>query len=264
MITDMTELIIVCLLNSAMLSIKNEEKNINMKLITIHQPECYPWLGFFNKMLLADEYIILDNIKFRKNYFQNRNQFLTKNGAIFLTVPVEKEANSKIIKDIEIVNNAKWKKKHLNTIKQSYSKSPFFQEYEDFFINLYNQNFKYLIDFNMEIIFYLRDIFNISNKLLFASELEVTGASTELLLSICKNRKADIYISGRDGRNYMETSLFEKENIKIVYHNFTHPEYKQFNSKEFIPYMNTFDLLFNYQKEEAKNIILSGGTFCEE
>ena len=232
-----------------------------MKLITIHQPECYPWQGFFNKMMLADEYVILDNVKFRKNYFQNRNQFLTKQGSSFLTVPVEKEANSKIIKDVKIVNDKKWKKKHLNTIKQTYAKSPFFKEYEDFFEKLYIKDFEFLIDFNMEIINYLRNILNISNKSLFASDLNVKGHSTELLLNLCKRCKADIYISGRDGRNYMNLNMFIDNDIKVVFHNFKIPEYKQFNSEKFIPYMSTFDLLFNVKKEEAIKIIKEGGNY---
>jgi len=233
------------------------------KLITIHQPETYPWLGFFNKMMLADEYIILDNIQFRKNYFQNRNQFLTKQGAIYLTIPIDFKSN-KIIKDIRIRYNEKWQKKHLKTVKQSYSNSKYFNNHIDFFEELYSTNFELLIDFNMKIIEYIRKVLDIKVPIIRASKLDVKGSSTELLLNICKSRKAKIYISGRDGRNYLDTSLFKKEKIKIVYHDFTHPQYTQFNSKEFTPYMNIFDLLFNYSDKESKEIILSGGTFCEE
>lgn len=233
------------------------------KLITIHQPETYPWLGFFNKMMLADEYIILDNVQFRKNYFQNRNQFLMKEGSIYLSVPVDFKKN-KIIKDIQIRYNEKWQIKHLKTIQQSYSKSKYFSEHIDFFKKLYSIKFEFLIDFNMYIIEYLRDVFEIKVPIIRASTLKSSDSSSKLLLNICKEREAEIYLSGRDGRNYLDTTLFKKENIEIVYHDFTHPKYKQFNSKEFVPYMNTFDLLFNYSIEESKKLILSGGTFCEE
>lgn len=233
------------------------------KTITIHQPETFPWLGFFNKMMLADEYIILDSVQFRKNYFQNRNQFLTKQGPIYLSVPVDFK-NNKIIKDIKIRYNEKWQLKHLNTIKQNYSKSKYFNDHIDFFEDLYSQKFELLIDFNMHIIEYLRKVFNITTPIIKSSTLEVGGSSGELLLNICKNREAITYISGRDGRNYLDTSIFDNENINIVYHDFTHPKYEQFNVKEFAPYMNTFDLLFNYSAQDSKEIILSGGTFCEE
>ena len=233
------------------------------KIITIHQPETFPWLGFFNKMMLADEYIILDNVQFRKNYFQNRNQFLTKQGPIYLTVPVDFK-NYKLINEIVIKYNENWQRKHLNTIKQSYGKAKYFKEHIDFFESLYSMKFELLVDFNMEVINYIRKVLNINVPIVKVSSLNVEGTSSELLLNICKNRKADIYISGRDGRNYLDITIFKQKNIKVVYHNFTHPKYKQFNSREFIPYMSTFDLLFNYNANDAKDIILSGGTFCEE
>ena len=233
------------------------------KLVTIHQPETYPWLGFINKMMLADEYIILDNVQFRKNYFQNRNQFLTKQGPIYLSVPVDFK-NYKLIKDIKIRYNEKWQIKHLNTIKQSYSKSKYFNDHIEFFEDLYSINFELLVDFNMYIIDYLRKIFDINVPLIKSSDLISTGNSTELLINICKERETSIYLSGKDGRNYLDDSLFIEKNVDIIYHDFIHPTYKQFNSEEFRPYMNTFDLLFNYSVDESKKLIISGGTFCEK
>lgn len=233
-----------------------------MKKVTIHQPETYPWLGFFNKMMLADEYVILDNVQFRKNYFQNRNQFLTRQGSVFLTIPVDFK-NHKIIKDITIKYDTNWQSKHLNTIKQSYGKSKYFDLHISFFEMLYSQRFDHLIDFNMTIIKYVREIFHISSPLLKASALSVEGSSTELLLNICTERGASVYISGRDGRNYLDMTLFTNAGVKVVYHDFSHPQYEQFNAPEFTPYMNTFDLLFNYSVEESKKIIETGGTFCE-
>jgi hypothetical protein len=231
-----------------------------VKTITIHQPETYPWLGFFNKMMLAEEYIILDSVQFRKNYFQNRNQFLTKQGSLYLSIPIDFKSH-KLIKDIRIKYDDNWQHKHLNTIKQSYSKSKYFKEHIVFFEKLYTTKFELLVDFNMYIIRYIRQLFDINTPIIKSSDLNIEGGSGELLLNICKNRGASIYISGRDGRNYLNESIFEKENIKIVYHDFTHPKYKQFNSKEFVAYMNIFDILFNCSVEQAKEIIKSGGSF---
>ena len=70
-------------------------------IVSIHQPEHFPYLGFFQKMKESDLFIILDNVKFKKNNFQNRNRFLNSNGEEeWFTVPVEKKANSKLIKDV--------------------------------------------------------------------------------------------------------------------------------------------------------------------
>ena len=57
--------------------------------ITIHQPEFMPWAGFFNKIACTDELIILDSVKFQKNYFDNRCRIKQGGEAKWLTVPVQ-------------------------------------------------------------------------------------------------------------------------------------------------------------------------------
>ena len=64
--------------------------------ITIHQPEHFPYMGFFQKMKEADLFVVLDNVKFRKNYFQNRNKFKNKNDMDeWFGVSVPKKSTSK-------------------------------------------------------------------------------------------------------------------------------------------------------------------------
>ena len=39
-------------------------------IVTIHQPEHMPWLGFFNKAINSDLFVILDSVQYEKNYFR--------------------------------------------------------------------------------------------------------------------------------------------------------------------------------------------------
>ena len=48
--------------------------------VTIHQPEHFPYMGFFEKMAMADLFVVLDDVQYKKNNWQNRNKFLNKNG----------------------------------------------------------------------------------------------------------------------------------------------------------------------------------------
>ena len=43
--------------------------------IAIHQPEHFPYMGFFQKMKAADVFVILDDVQYTKGNFQNRNRF---------------------------------------------------------------------------------------------------------------------------------------------------------------------------------------------
>jgi hypothetical protein len=85
-------------------------------IVTIHQPEHFPYMGFFQKISIADIFVVLDNVNYRKNYFQNRNKIRSSSGEdIWLTVPVEKKATSKNIKDVVTSKDNKWRKKIIRT-----------------------------------------------------------------------------------------------------------------------------------------------------
>ena len=88
-------------------------------VITIHQPEHFPYEGFFQKMEAVELFIILDNVNYRKNYFQNRNKILNKNNVEeWFTIQVEKGATSKQIKDVKVTDGP-WRKKIIKKLKQN-------------------------------------------------------------------------------------------------------------------------------------------------
>ena len=75
-------------------------------IVTIHQPIHFPYMGFFQKMELADIFVLLDDVQFSKNEFYNRNKFKNTSGIDeWFTVPVEKKANGKLIKAGERFKN---------------------------------------------------------------------------------------------------------------------------------------------------------------
>ncbi|HFK5465428.1 TPA: WbqC family protein [Morganella morganii] len=226
-------------------------------IITIHQPESYPWCGFFNKMMNCDKYVILNSVDFRKNYYQNRNRILTKNNSIFLTIPVNKSSNKKI-NEIEISNDL-WKQKHWTTILQTYNKSPFFYEIKNGLEILINNSGTNLSEFNISIILYFKKLLSIDCDIILSSELNLVTSSSELILDICKTVGASTYISGRDGREYLSEKDFIDNNINIIYQDYNIEPYTQFNNKnEFVPYMSIIDLISNIGIEKSKEYIRKG------
>jgi len=173
--------------------------------VTIHQPEHFPYMGLFQKVAAAETFVILDNVNFRKNYFQNRNKIPLKNGEdAWITVPVEKKATSKHIKDVQVSQDPTWKRKLLAKIHQNLP-----VDVEE----IYEGDM--LIDINMKSIRWGMDKLKMTQKILFASELGVEGHKSELLANILRAVGATTYISGPSGKDYLEMYFFEGIDVEF-------------------------------------------------
>ena len=222
-----------------------------MLKISIHQPGYLPWIGFFDKIACSDIFVLLDNVQYQKNYFDNRNKIKTKKGWIWLTVPVKYRFGQKL-NEVEIENNIKWPEKHYKTLITNYSRAPYFSEYFSFFDEIYNKRkWKNLIDLNLTLINYIKEKMGIKTKLKRSSEFKTAGEKGDRILEICQKLKADFYLSGKFGRNYLDEKKFEEKNIKVDYQEFEHPVYPQIFG-DFIPGLSAIDLLFNCGPESRK------------
>lgn len=215
-------------------------------IVTIHQPEHLPWLGYFHKMRRADVFVLLDNVQYRKNYFQNRNRILGANGPFWLTVPVQLKGHLQSeIRDIEVDNSQRWAGKYWKSLLLNYGKHPYFRDYAPALESLFNREWNYLWELNLAIIDVFRAALKIETSLLRASELPVSGRSTDLLFGICQNLGATTYLSGPSGRNYLDETVFLNGGVKVEYHQFSHPVYKQHGRTDFESHLSTIDCLAN-------------------
>lgn len=236
-----------------------ERCGINMN-ITIHQPEHLPWLGLFNKIAKADVFVILDSVQYEKNYFQNRNRILGTNGVQWISIPVSNKGHmdGSIAKTLIATDpkNIKWKEKYLQTIKQSYGKYPFFNDVYPLLEEAINTNTEYFCEINIAIIKAFCDKLDIHPEYIRSSELNVNGLKSDLILDICKEVKADLYIAGPSGRDYLDMQSFKDAGIEVKFNDYCHPTYQQKRSEEFIDHLSALDLFMNVGFEEAKEIIM--------
>ena len=213
-------------------------------IVSIHQPQYLPWLGYFDKIERSDVFVFLDNVQFKKNEWQNRNKIKTDQQWQWLTVPVIHKFGQKI-REVEINNTVRWGKKHLTALMTHYSKAGFFKEHSAFFEQTYAQEWKSLADLNMHLIQYLTKALGISNtEFSISSAYESREEPTERLVDLCKEAEGDIYLSGRDGAKYLNLDEFEKDGIQVIFQDYDHPRYPQLYG-DFEPYMSVIDLLFN-------------------
>jgi len=224
-------------------------------MIAIHQPNYLPWLGYFYKIAICDIFLILDNVQYEKNGLTNRVRIKTPNDGAWLSLPIKRKF-SQLINEVELVNSSEEKKRHIKTIELNYKKAKYFNYLFPELEEILNKDWKYLADLNIELIKFLKNKMGIKTKIEIASNYNVSGKSTDLLVNFCKIFNANIYLSGSGGKKYQEEAKFENEDIKLKYTDFIHPVYSQLWGN-FIPGLSVVDLIFNYGPESLNFLLES-------
>lgn len=229
-------------------------------ILSVHQPQYIPWLGYFDKINKSTCFVFLDQVKYKPREYQNRNKIRTKDGWMWLTVPViSKGLGHQEICEVKIDNNSDWQKRHWRSLERCYNRAPFFKEYYHFSKSVYSAKWEKLIDLNIHIIKYLLKALKIETPLYYESGIEISSQGTDRIIEICEKLKADTYLSGIGGKSYLEEEKFVQAGIKLEYQNFIHPVYHQLYMQghgSFLPYMSVIDLLFN---EGGKSINILRG-----
>ena len=233
----------------------NDKRRLDVPgiILTAHQPEFLPWLGYISKAAMADVYFILDTVQYVKDVFQNRNKIRVKQGDgwCWLNIPVI-GAKTHVMNwsDVRIDNSQKWVKKHLNTIYHSYSKTPYFQPLYEKIEKIYSEKEEFLLDFIIKIIILLLEQYKVNIPIHRVSKLnqmgyDIIGTKSDLIVKMCESVEAKNFIFGILGRDYMDKKTFDDNNINYYFQNFEHPKYEQIQGG-FVSNMSSIDLLFNH------------------
>jgi hypothetical protein len=184
-------------------------------IVSIHQPNYFPWLGYFYKIAISDKFIFLDDVQFTKGDYINRVKIYSpQNEEQWLTIPL----NVKLGTNINEINiNSKWKKKHLKTIKQIYCKSKYFVEIYSDIETLFEINYNTLSELNINLINYILKKFELNVDCYLSSKINTNNTeSDDRLIELIKHIGSNNYISGSGGFNYQSVEKFHNSGIEVL------------------------------------------------
>ena len=212
--------------------------------VAIHQPQYFPYGGFFHKLSVSNLYVVMDETQYDKR-FTNRNRIITPNGPIWITVPINKMQKFAPNSEVEINNEVPWRELHWKRLQLAYNNSKYFHLYKGYFEELYKQEWKMLFDLDLNTLKRIISWLGLKIELVLESELGITSKSTERLVQICKAAGADTYIAGSGSRHYLDESQFKSNSLKLEYQNWVPVSYPQHLAREFFPNLSIVDMLAN-------------------
>jgi hypothetical protein len=230
-------------------------------IVAAHQPSYLPWLGYLDKLAKADLFVVMDDLQYEAQNFQNRNRIKLNHGTAWLTVPLVAGPQSERIVDKRIQNQASakehWQRRTWLTIETHYRRAPFFATYADELRDVFTTPWEHLVDLDLYVLALATKWLRIHTPIIRSSALGLTGYKTERILDMCVKTGATSYLTGRGGSStYLDSERLGRAGVGVVWQSFEHPVYAQrYSELGFLPNLAFIDLLLNCGPK-ARDILL--------
>ena len=162
---------------------------------------------------------------YNKQTYRNRCRILGANGIIDLVIPVVKIHGKKVhVKDVRIDYDTPWHKNHWKSIVSAYASAPFFEFMYDSFSLLYERNYTFLADLNLDLMQSALDLLQL--------QVDISRSNTYLAM---------------DPESDIREAIHPKREFRHTVYKYHPVEYQQVFSERhgFIADLSILDLLFN-------------------
>lgn len=220
-----------------------------MTIVAIHQPNFFPWLGYFEKIARSDVFIVLDHVQFQKTggTWSNRVKLLINGEARWVTAPIVRNYHGvRAINEMEFQPGDPWRDKLLKTISANYTRAPFFRETMELIEPLILNPENNLAQYNgISVIAIAKHLGLPTEKFRWSSEIGVDKQASEMLISLTRAVGGNVYMCGGGAVGYQEDDAFVAADVGLIYQNFQHPVYLQNGTQEFVPGLSIIDVFMH-------------------
>ena len=224
-------------------------------ICAIHQPNFFPWLGYFRKIAQADIFVFLDDVKFSRGSWINRVRILIGGKAHWATVPVKGAHHSQSIEKVEIDRSKHWQRKMVQTLELNYRKSAYYETLMPWVRSMILRQEPNLSVYNTKNIGEIAAKLKLSPRFYRQTELKTSENSdaqgSDRLAILCHQVGADFYLAGDGADSYEDSSSYAERGIKLIKNQFVSPFYPQIGIGGHVPGLSILDALFNAGPEKV-------------
>nr|WP_047579223.1 WbqC family protein [Methylobacterium sp. ZNC0032] len=215
-------------------------------LVAIHQPNFFPWLGYFDKIRRADALVFLDAVDFPKTgagNWTNRVKLNIQAEARWVTCPINRPGLGVPIHSVAIDESQPWRTKLLRTLEANYRRAARFAPTMALIEPLVRSEQNSIAAFNIAAIQAIAESLGLTTRLVLQSDLTADGKATDLLISLVKAVGGDGYLAGGGAAGYQQDEAFGEAGLRLVYQNFVPRPYG--DPARFLPGLSIIDYLMH-------------------
>jgi hypothetical protein len=232
---------------------------MNQRLAAIHQPNFFPWLGYFDKIARADVFIVLDDVQYQKtgSSWSNRVKLLVGGEARWVTAPVRRPAHGTQTLAELAWDDQPWREKLLKTLRLAYGKAPHFGPAMELLEPLVANPEPGVLAYNLHAIRAIAQALGLPQDFVLASRLGAEGKATARLVQLVHNTRCGRYLAGGGAQGYQEDALFADAGLQLEYQAFAQPSYPQHGAQAFVPGLSIIDALMNCGLARTRELLVS-------
>lgn len=227
------------------------------KLVAIHQPNFFPWLGYFDKIRRADVFVLLDDVQFPKTggIWTNRVKILHGNEGKWLTAPIERTYAG--LRNINAMQYAStdWRTDALRRLEGAYRKAPHYREAMALLEPLLTHSEQNIAAYNTHALHALCAAFGLRTPLVASSAHPVTTAATDRLIALTKAVGGTHYLAGGGAEGYQQDDAFAAHHITLEYQHFMPQPYAQFGTSGFVAGLSVIDALMQLGVQGTRHLV---------
>ncbi|WP_428653590.1 WbqC family protein [Runella sp.] len=215
--------------------------------LAIMQPYFLPYIGYLQLLNGVDKFVLYDDVNYINKGWINRNRVLVNGQEYLFTIPLKDASQNKLINEIYLSNDPKWRGKLLKTLEQAYKKAPFYFTAFAVTEKIINLDAEKLSDWIAAGFSILNDYLGIETEIVASSSIYQNThlKAQERILDICRQEKADHYINPIGGVELYDKTAFEQNDIRLNFIKSKPVVYPQFKN-EFVPWLSIVDgMMFN-------------------
>jgi hypothetical protein len=221
----------------------------NKRIVAIHQPNLFPWLGYFHKILHCDTFIILDHVTNnpRRGIWTRRVKLMIHGKERWWSLPLKKPEelfqpiNEMCVNDTDSAPLEKLR----SEFHQSYEAAPYYSDAAALVDAFFIDPDPLIASRNRRSIGSICQALGGTTSFALSSTMDYSTTAVELLPELIRHVDGKEYLCGGGADGYMDNAVFKAQGIQVRYQDFKHPRYEQFNTDSFVPGLSILDAIAN-------------------
>jgi hypothetical protein len=229
----------------------------SLRIVACHQPNFFPWLGYFHKIRWADTFVLLDDALVQKTggSYTNRTALAPGKAQSWFTASIDRTFSGTLrIDRVQFSPLAPFRERMMSALRTSYARTPFFADLWPKLAPLIENPEPLLATYNAQAIRSIAALLGLEAKMVLSSSLGIETTSTERLVDLVTAVSGNTYLYGGGAKDYQDDSMFLARGINLQEQGFKAPTYER-GTQPALPGLSVLDALFFVGIEGTRRLL---------